>query len=571
MKRWSNFVIFVLFFIFISTNISAETTGATTITGETVTGEVTTKEFNIGIVITTPPPTLTILSPENETYLTNISLLLNYSVSGEDNMWYRIDSGNNTTITSATYFNTSQGGHTLYLFANNTWGTTERNVSFTVNSTRFIILYNEYNDTTRGNSTEFINYTYEDLQNLSSIVLENTDWGKIEFNEVINVTDDANISDNEVDLDTNTNISENRIELNSTAIPNFNKSATLYLYNLTLSNPRILRDGGVCPSTICTGINYTGGALKTLKFDVTQFTVYRAEETPAEGPTPPGGGGGIPRVKNFVISKEEIEVSLKQGRTKTKTINIKNTGNSVMSFVLENPLSDFIKISNTSFNLNVGESKTIALEFFAEEDAIPDLYIGKLIVRADGLEKEVLISIEIETRGPLFDVRLNIPYRSEYVLPGEEVSGEIELFNLGEGSIDVSIDYIIKDEEGNGIISEQETITVETKKEFVKNFLIPAEAMFGRYIFYVRVTYADEVASASVLFNVGERPFFKKRVIWYTVIIALVITIFFIVIYKIKKKKRPIGIHRIRKIKKHRKPLHRIDEHVLAKRKLIKR
>ena len=566
MKRWLNFIIFVLFFIFIGTSISSEITGDTTITGETVTGEVISKDFSLGIVITTPLPILTILSPENETYLTNISLLLNYTVSNEDYVWYNIDGVGNITITSATYFNTSQGGHILYLFANNTWGTTERNVTFTVNSTRFTILYNEYNGSARGDSTEFINYTYEDLQGLSNIVLENTDWGKIEFNEAINSTNDLVPNDNLLDLDTNTNISENRIELNPTALPNFDKAATLYLYNLTFINPRILRDGALCSSTICTGKTYSGN---TLSFNVTSFTVYSAEETPAEGPTP-GGGGGIPTVKSFAISKEEIRVSLKQGGTKTETITIKNTGNSRMSFILENPFSDFIKISNTSFNLNVGESKTIALEFSAGGDAVPDLHVGKLIIRANGLEKEVLISIEIETRGPLFDVRLDIPYRSQYIFPGEEVSGEIELFNLDEGIIDVSIDYIIKDEDGNEIIFEQETITVETKKEFVKNFLIPAEAGFGRYIFYVRVTYADEVASASVLFNVGERPFFKKRVIWYTLIIALVLIALFIVIYKIKKKKRPIGIHRIGKIKKPIKTHYRIDEYALARRRLIK-
>ena len=37
-----------------------------------------------------------------------------------------------------------------------------------------------------------------------------------------------------------TNISSNRIEVNTTALPNFNKSAVIYLYNLSFSDPRIL-------------------------------------------------------------------------------------------------------------------------------------------------------------------------------------------------------------------------------------------------------------------------------------------------------------------------------------------
>ncbi|GAI76856.1 unnamed protein product, partial [marine sediment metagenome] len=59
-------------------------------------------------------------APQNKTYLTNISILLNYSVSYEDFVWYNIDlTGDNTTITSSTEFNTTEDTHTLYLYANN--------------------------------------------------------------------------------------------------------------------------------------------------------------------------------------------------------------------------------------------------------------------------------------------------------------------------------------------------------------------------------------------------------------------------------------------------------------------
>jgi hypothetical protein len=208
---------------------------------------------------------------------------------------YNLDgNGSNTTITGNTIFNTSDGGHTLYLYANNILGETTQSVIFTVNLTKFKVIYNNFSGLLKGLSTAFNQSSHEDLQNLSSIILERINAGKIEFNEVINVTDDANVSDNEVDLDTNINISFNRTEINSTALPNFNKSATLYLYNLSFSDPRILRDGSICSPTICTEISYTGGALKTLKFNVTQFSVYSAEETPTdggEGAAPPGEGG----------------------------------------------------------------------------------------------------------------------------------------------------------------------------------------------------------------------------------------------------------------------------------------
>jgi len=102
------------------------------------------------------------------------------------------------------------------------------------------------------------------------------------------MTNDKDNTDNLLDVDSNINISSNRIEINSTEVPNFNKSTTLWLYNLNFAIPRILKDGVVCPSTICTKESYTGN---TLKFNVTSFSVYSAEETPTGITEIPSGGG----------------------------------------------------------------------------------------------------------------------------------------------------------------------------------------------------------------------------------------------------------------------------------------
>ena len=85
--------------------------------------------------------------------------------------------------------------------------------------------------------------------------------------------------------------------------------------------------------------------------------------------------------------------------------------------------------------------------------------MGKIIVKVDGIKKEILIAIEVETKKPLFDVKVEIPSRFLYIMPGEELFAKVEIFNLGQiGSVDVAIDYIIKDREGNEILSEHETV-----------------------------------------------------------------------------------------------------------------
>ena len=129
------------------------------------------------------------------------------------------------------------------------------------------------------------------ISNIENLTFEEVTSGKIMFSESINLS-------GVLDINKYVKIYNNRIEINSSFIPSLNKSATLYLYNLTYDNPRIMRDDLVCPSTICKKVNYSDG---TLIFNVTQFSAYSTEETPDE-PTPPsddgssgggsGGGGG---------------------------------------------------------------------------------------------------------------------------------------------------------------------------------------------------------------------------------------------------------------------------------------
>lgn len=535
MKKSLTFLIFVFLFILICIPFfPAE------ITGKGITGEVPAQSLALNITVTiNQPPILTITSPENETYLNNESILLSYSVTNEDFIWYNLDLvGNNITITDSIYFNTSQGGHTLYLYANNTYGTTIRNITFTANSTRFIIHYSEYNGSTKGSSTEFVNYSYEDTQNLSDILLENTNWGKIRFNQAINLTEDLVSTDNELDLDSNVNISDNRIELNSTALPNFNTPATIWLYNLTLDSPRILKDGNNCLIT-CVIESYTGGALKTLKFNVTGFSVYSAEETPVITP-PGGGGGGITR--DFSINPEEIKISLKERESTTKEITIKNTGNREIEITLQNAgLNGLIKINETNFTLKPRKSKTIFLEISVNTPA--GLYIEKLIISGAGTEKELVVFIEVESKEVLFDVDLKIPRRFTYVLPGEIISAKINLHNLkDEKEVEANISYIIKDSEREELISEQETLKIEGKKVFTKDFKIPEDAKFGRYILYVKLDYENKIASASDLFTIGKPSLINEENILYLAIIILMILIVIITysmskIWKEKKKR----------------------------------
>jgi hypothetical protein len=548
MKRDAFLLIGIILCVILNQFVSAIVAEGPPATGNTIadplTGQLTSQQVAMSIFVQTITPYIELISPKNQTYLKNESLILNYTISDGDYVWYNLDNTENITINSSVYFNTSEGPHTLYIFSNKSENITTKNIVFTANSSRFIILYENYMGADKGASTEFSNYTYEELQSLNNITLENTNYGKIKFNEAINVTDNSS-KGNSLNIDSNVIIFHNHIEINSAEISNFNKSATLWLYNLNFTNPRILKDGIVCPLTICTKGAYTGN---TLEFNVTGFSVYSAEETPVTNQTvnltiTTGGGGGVTiKEKKFEISPEEMLISLKQGEITSKKIIITNLENQRLKVELNNTfIKDFIRFNETEFYLNPKESKEINVDFIVSDDIPPDLYLGKIIATIEGTQKEILVAIEVESKSSLFDIKMSIPTKFQYVLPGEDILAQVELYNLGsQGRTDVLLDYIIKDNEGNEIIQEHDTVAVETSTSFIKDIKIPENLAFGKYIFYVRVNYNDKVASASAWFNVGKIEFYKSKIFLYILAIIFIVLVLLIVfiIYKIRKNKK---------------------------------
>jgi hypothetical protein len=270
MKKGMCLLLVLVGFLLLTLAINAETS---------VTGKAVSQKSNVSIFIAPSLPVINIILPENKTYITNISLFLNYSTILADNVWYNFNTAPNNSITSNIRYDIGEGSNTLYMYANNSFGASAKNITFTVNTTLLKILYEHYKSPYGASSHDFIYEAYEDLQNLRDVCLEDIRYGKICFLQPINLVNDANISDRLVDLDTHANISFDKAGLNSAALPNFNRPAIIWLYNLSFINPVVLRDGVLCPTSICRIESYING---TLKFNVTSFSYYSAEEYSAE-------------------------------------------------------------------------------------------------------------------------------------------------------------------------------------------------------------------------------------------------------------------------------------------------
>lgn len=469
-------------------------TGNVIATGEVIAEDVSVRISVVGV------PVLDVISPKNNTYFYK-KILLDYSTGGIDEVWYNIDGGNNRSIDSSVSVSVAEGSHVINFYAENGYGVSNVVREFVVNFSKFKVTYNDYNDLKRGKSSNFNEYSYEEIQELEDVILEQTDYGKIKFKQAINLVEVGG----SIDLDLNVKISKNSIKLDSVALPNFNKSARLYFYDLNFVNPRILKDGNICSPDVCDSKSYLDGILS---FDVSGFTTYSVEDTPSSS----GGGGGSSSggysggvdLESLGLSLERMGVLLREGEIVTKEIVLTNYGEEELVVDISySELGDLVIFGDYDMVvLGVGESKSIYVDFVARREAVVQDYLGKLIFRAGNIEKEILVSVSVESNQELFDAEARI-VQGEVVSAGDYLVMEFDIWNMGNvGVIDTEIEYLVKDVKGEVLFSEKDVRAVETNVSFVKRFKMPDDIESGDYVIYTNVRYADDVVVRVVWFEV---------------------------------------------------------------------
>ncbi len=493
--------------------------------------------------------------------VSNCSLILNNKINATNNSILKVPSENSFKLNDL-----SVGTYNWSINCTDHLGF----IGSSENSTFTVIFLTHFNGTVT-------NLSLVDITNVTNFVIEISTFGKINFSDFVDLSQGF-------DLNKYINISFNKIELNSTALIALNKSATLQLVGLTFSNPRIARDGIVCPDTICKKVSYSGGVLT---FNVSHFTSYGAEETPAEAaPSAPSGGGGaaggggggggggappaVPIITDFTVDKTSLKVVLKQGQTKIETLVVKNVGTTI--FDVKAYLTDISKfkvspeLNEISTTLQPNEEKTIELVFKALENEKPDIYPAKIKLKSPSKEKEIATIIEVDSADPLFDVDVEVLSQSKEVFPGEGLLLEVNLFNVrGFGRVDVSVEYSIKDLTGNLIASEHETLAVETQSKFTRALTIPSDLRPGNYVAFARVIYGDSIGTSSDLFEVKAKAIrlypikiADYRIILFGGIIVLVLGALIFSAYHfgyLKKKmpKKEVGIKEIKEEEKAQK------------------
>ncbi len=240
--------------------------------------------INITINTDTTPPTILLESPINTTYNVN-HIPLSYSVSEDissiNTIFYTINN-NNITITENIILVLGEGTHTLVLYANNSIGLlNSTKVTFSINSSEKynVEIPSGFEIIGFNSSLNIKNLTKSQQENIENFIIQFPNYGKIKFKDSINLSTNGRFAAL-INLTAHMSINYSKIMVDSFNLLNFNKSATLTIYNLTYVSPKVLMDNRNCPAIICTNLNYSNNALE---FDVSHFTEYSAAEGSSAG------------------------------------------------------------------------------------------------------------------------------------------------------------------------------------------------------------------------------------------------------------------------------------------------
>lgn len=336
----------------------------------------------VHFIIDTTAPVITLLSPTNSTMsINNNNITFTYNVtdlSNISNCSLIINNNLNQTKTSITK-NTTQNFTINNLGGgSHNWKISCRDIVNNVQTSRTRTLSIIKATDFTGDTT---NLSEVNVSNITNLIIDKPSYGKINFSsESIDLSNGA-------DLDKYVDIRFNKIEIDSTALPVLNKSSILYLYNLPFSNPVILRDGAVCPNTICTKINYSKG---TLIFNVTQFSTYSAREIS----TSSSGSNSCNRELSIIAPKE---INFTSEEPLQISITIKNTGSCTLSNI-DTKLNSITGWQSSPKKINIlykNKNQTINFNLTKEQFSLGD-YILTIITDSIGVHKSKKIIIRIK-------------------------------------------------------------------------------------------------------------------------------------------------------------------------------
>jgi hypothetical protein len=425
---------------------------------------------NVSFFIDSVNPVVTVIYPDNNTNHSDASVDVNFTVS-DSNLavcsWDN-DSFTDRTIiacfsglSNITNITWSEGIHNVTVYANDSSGNEGRaSISFTIDST--------------GPSLVFTNQIIKDNQSLSHDV--NASDATVVESFVIDDTGNFSINIASGVLINNTN---------------------LIIFNYTLN----------------ISVNDSWGNLNSelMSVEVQNGSVVASSTpSPSTGSGESGGGGGGAGSNagfvydELVIDKEIIEVTSVSGAVEKRFVELYNKGDKKIRVnVRVKELLDIVYFDddNAKFELEAGERKVVEFLLYSPEKS--GVYVGKVLFNGN----EVLVTLNVNSKELLFDARITIPDSFKIIDKGDKLESQIILIPMADDSrVDVTLEYEIKDFDGQTHLKESETMLIDQQRNFRKTF-DTRDLESGKYILALSLVYNNGVATSSDYFEISKNSF----------------------------------------------------------------
>ncbi len=294
-----------------------------------------------------------------------------------------------------------------------------------------------------------------------------------------------------------------------------------------------------CIPTTCTELGYecgswSDGCGKTLNCGTCASGYTCTSGTcVAEGVTPPSGGPGGRVEVNIAVTPTSINLNLAINTNKEQVITVKNLKSSPATVsIYQTGLTNMVILGNTSLTLAGSETKEFSVIFVAPGE--PGIYTGHIII--DGVT--IPVSLNVKTKLLLFDSNIVVLNRDYKVTQGSDLRTRVTLLPMGDPErLDVTLNYVIKDYNGKVYLTQSETVLVENKINFNRNF-DTGSLPLGKYIVGLELIYPGGVAPSSAHFEIVQKSATDLLVMIVFGLLILIILIAILILFLIIRRRR---------------------------------
>ncbi len=261
-----------------------------------------------------------------------------------------------------------------------------------------------------------------------------------------------------------------------------------------------------------------------------------------------GGNGAVTPTVNIAVEPTEINIKLPVNREEVRyvksveqIVKVTNLGSNEVTVNLRyNGLDGiYVDFKNISYlTLAGGETKSFTVVFTAGSEE--NTFVGNILVGTKQIPTSLNVGEFI-----LFDSNIVVLNRDYKISQGDTLKTEVTLVPMGDPErLDVTLNYVIKDYGGEIYLTKSETILVEKRVNFKRNFET-GNLPLGKYIVGLELIYIGGVAPSSAHFEIVQKSAtdFLGSLIFFLIVAILILAIFIIfLIIRRQRKKEEIAV-----------------------------